>query len=254
MNGYSIQQAINDSVMPKEGDKHPKNSWYPTDMGKCLRGVYLARKGVEAYREVDVRMQRVFQCGHMFEAFVIAKVKEHADKNNYTIESQKRILIPELDVTGYLDLKVTTPKESIIYDVKTKNSNAFWYMNKYNKGPDRHYLEQVWTYLKAENVQRGAVFYVSKDDLTLLEYPVRLDDETLATSVMGQLKLLNDCWKNDVLPPMAENIVIGDDGKPTLNWQARYCNWHATCTGDIDWEKKAKAEVLRMKGKTVIKL
>jgi hypothetical protein len=122
-------------------------------------------------------------------------------------------------VAGYADLFVNKGKEIKLYEIKSKHSRAFWYMENQREGANQHHRMQLWLYLKLLNIKEGAILYVSKDDLSMAEYKVRLNDNKLGKEVMKELKILNQCWKTKTLPPMAK------DG----SWQARFCRWHNQC-------------------------
>jgi hypothetical protein len=94
-------------------------------------------------------------------------------------------------------------------------------MDKQGEGANKHHEKQLWLYLYLLGVKEGELLYVSKDDLAMLSYPVYLNDKKIEKEVFAELKILNDCWKNKTLPPMAE----------AGSWQEKFCRWHNTCKG-----------------------
>ena len=131
-----------------------------------------------------------------------------------------RIEDKELNITGYADLVVTIPKKKIVYEINSKNSKAFWYMEKKKEGANHQHQLQIWTYLWKLNIAEGRLIYLSKDDLSILEYPVYLNDQFLMMEVMNELTVLNKAWEAKLPPPP---IINKED------WRYKYCRWHKMC-------------------------
>ena len=84
---------------------------------------------------------------------------------------------------------------------------------------NQNHRMQLWIYLYELGIKEGSIFYISKDDMSISEYPVFLNDKKLEKEVFNELKILNNCWKKKILPPLA----------PAGSWQAKYCRWHKKC-------------------------
>lgn len=214
----NIQNLINNklSEASEEREREIKH-WHPSKLGQCMRGVYLERLGVKPDYEFDQRMLRVFDVGHLFEKWVVELIE---GLKGYKFETQLRVEDKALDVAGYADLLIKKRKEKKLYEIKSKHSRSFWYM-KEREGAQVNHEMQLWLYLYLLKIKEGSILYVSKDDLTLLEYPVLLNNKKLEGMVMKELETLNKCWKEKTLPPMAE---VG-------SWQAKLCRWHKQCKG-----------------------
>lgn len=210
----TLQQLISQSLATRE--KKAITSWHPSKLGSCLTGAYLERQGVAPDEDFDDRTLRVFSCGKFFEDWACAQLQA----TGTAFETQVRIEWPEMDVTGYADLLL----DDIVYEIKSKNSRAFWYMvgnsRRQGEGPNRQHQQQLWTYLRVLKKERGEIVYISKDDLAIQQYPVFLNDNELESEVMAQLEVLNKAWRDQVPPP-----VTHDDD----SWQAKYCRWHTQC-------------------------
>lgn len=215
---FSIQTIINDKLSVRREDYKPK-SWNCSKLGSCLTGIYLERAGMPPDEEFDARTLRVFSAGKMFEDWCIGLVK---DTPGVKFEMQVRCELPEYDLTGYADLVCEINTEKIVYEIKSKHSRAFWWMDKKGEGANYHHKMQNWCYLKALNIAEGRILYVSKDDMATLEYPVRLNDEELATSVLTELKTLNEAWKQKLPPPVPA-------WEKKDQWKGEYCRWHKQC-------------------------
>lgn len=231
-----LQQLINQSLRKaNEERKKKKVSFWPTDLGgKCLSGAYYRRQGLEPDSTPDDRTLRIFKCGNLFEQFVIDQLKETGE----TYETQVRLEIPEYDLTGYADLLLG----DIVYEIKSVHSRKFWWMQTRNEGPDTHYLCQLYAGMMALGKQEGRLIYLSKDDLTVAEYPLLIANEKIRTMVISELEVLNKAWRDQVPPEPVETIVNGK-----LNWMAVYCDYHSHCLNDKDWLAKAQQQLKDIK-------
>jgi len=213
---YTIQQSISDQLRKeneeRNEDRSEQTSWWPSSLGSCLTGAWLQRNGGER-EPFDDRTLRVFKVGNIFEKFVVDTVT----KQDVEFEEQVRLEWPEQNVTGYADLVVTKP-EHLLYEIKSKQSRGFWYMEKSGQ-PGRHNAYQTWIGAKILDIDEARLIYVSKDDLAIMEFVIRKDDKELEAEVMQQLDLLNEAQKTGVAPPPA----------PKGSWQAKYCGHHAEC-------------------------
>ena len=209
---FSIQKLINDQIASERTPRLPQ-SFSPSKLGSCLCGVYLERLGVKPDEDFDERTLRVFKIGKVFEDWVVELVR----KQSTNIETQVEFRWEEYDVHGFVDLVVD---KKLIYEIKSKHSKGFWYMDKKKEGANQHHKEQVWVYMKCLNIPESRIIYLSKDDLAILEYPIFLDDKELEQSVISQLEILNKAWKEKVPPAPVQD---------PKDWRATYCRWHKTC-------------------------
>lgn len=224
MTQFSIQDLINKAVMPEE--EHPKNSWWSTDLGKCLTGAYYRRMGLKPTTPLTEKEYRRFKTGNLFEDFVIEQIR----KTGAEFETQVPIYVPEWDLGGRIDLKIN----GLIYEIKSVHSQKFWKKDL----PDFHHKLQLWTYLYATQTPEGRLIYLSKDDLTILEFPIFLDDPQLKEEVEKEVDILKTAWETKT-PPLPPPTII--DGK--INWQALYCPYHDLCLGNKNWLKEAQKEI-----------
>jgi len=210
----NIQKQINDKILAlREEHNKPIESWHCSKLGSCLRGVYFERLGVKPDKEFTERELRIFDAGKMFENWVVGLIGIG--------ETQVRVEDKSLNVSGYTDLVIEDGKEKRVIELKTKHSRSFWYMVDKGEGANRQHMYQLWLYLKLLNIPEGSIIYISKDDLTMVEFPVRLSDKQLGKEVLDELNLLNRAWKSkdpSILP-------LVDD----KDWRARFCRFHSHC-------------------------
>lgn len=214
---FSIQQLLNQRLKREENRK-PQTTWHSSSLGSCLCGTYLARLGAKPDKEIDDRTLRVFKVGNIMEDFIIDTLKTLED---YEIETQNRFENTKFNLSGKFDLKIKNKQtgKELIYEIKSKHSRSFWYMNDKGQGAQLSHKMQLWTYLEANKIEEGRILYVSKDDLSLLEYPIFLNDVFLKELVEDQLEILNEAWLKQVAPKPA----------PQGTWMADYCNYHEQC-------------------------
>lgn len=214
-----ITKALIDKRAKQEADREGKErTWYASSLGSCLRGQYFARLGVTPDSEPDSREMRIFDVGNQMEKWLVDLiVGSSADE----IETQTRLFSKKWDISGRPDLVLRRDGKGRIFEIKTKHSKAFWWMKKEGK-PMRQHEQQLWFYLKMTGIEEGTIIYLSKDDLAIVEFIVRLDDEKLGKEVISQLKLLNKAWKekDPTLLPLPEKG----------SWQEKYCRYHSNCT------------------------
>lgn len=224
MKNQSIQNLIDEHLKPKEEEEpYIPTSWHVSKLGSCLTGIYLERIGVKAESTFDERTLRVFNAGKIFEDWLIDIIKETGEQ----YETQTRLEDKKLGVSGKLDLKMIVDGEPVIYEIKSKNSRAFWYMVKKGEGPMKQHIYQLWTYLYLTNTPKGILVYISKDDLCIQEYIVYLENKQIREVTLNQIETLNRAMKLKLPPPPP----------PKDSWQAKYCRWHKQCIAQKEYLK-----------------
>jgi len=204
----------------KEREGKERTTWYASELGNCPRGTYYKRLGVEPDEELDARTKRVFKCGNIFEDFILDRLID----GDHTLEREVRVENKELHISGRIDGLITYKDGTQeILEIKSKHSGAFHKMRKEGEAMRQHQY-QIWVYLNEMNIEKGRIVYISKDDLCIETYEVRLDDKQLKKEVLWKVGLLNRAWaeKNPNLLPLPQ------DG----SWQKKYCSYHSNCTKD----------------------
>ncbi len=212
-----IQELINKSLRSKKRKKKEITSWHISKIGSCMRGTYLQRLGHKPDKEIDDRTLRIFDIGNKIEDWVVDLLKS---QKGVIVETQTRVEDLKLNVSGYSDVIVQYNGEKVLYEIKSKNSRAFTWMDKKGEGANRHHEYQIWMYLKLLGLDKGNIIYISKDDMRVLEYPVMLANKSLEQEVMSWLDTMNKCWEKRELPPLPDKNA----------WQSKWCNYHKQCT------------------------
>lgn len=245
-------QKIVDEVMTAEAQKSRENvtgagitGWRSSGLGTCMRGRFLNRllSGTGIKPETDARTLRVFEMGNQVEDWLMKKLVQSPE---YDVTQQIEMYDHELNLSGHLDAYLVRKSptgdeftDEYIVECKSKHSKAFWYMDKKGEGAQTHHKMQLHSYLYMMNkyggsvinpvdgsvtskidhrggrLKEGAILYVSKDDMALLEYPVRLNDVELEKMWKFEVETLNKCWNEKTAPPAPEKG----------SWQEKYCEF-----------------------------
>lgn len=142
--------------------------------------------------------------------------------------------------------------KTLIADVKTVNSRSFWYAGNQDestgffKGYDHHKL-QLFTYLFAENEPEGRLFYISKDDLTLMESPVSLNNQILKELWLNDITQMTHYYKNNIEPPKEDDLVFNERKQMwEYNWVIMRSSYFYRITGKEsveDWQNSLRDEL-----------
>lgn len=201
------------------------------------------------------------------------KVKENI--SDPSVSDWMRVRVLELAVK--LHTQYPNGLEDLITEMKTVNSMAFWAHK--NQDPETgffggypHHKLQLWTYLKGKNHEKGRLFYMSKDDLTLMETPVLLGDKKLKKLWFEDIKTMTALfnkgtemakvgqeipyfdankgegnipdWLKPYIPP---NVVYNENKKKyEANWEVGRSNYMTLLTGykTVDeWEGSIRKEL-----------
>jgi len=142
--------------------------------------------------------------------------------------------------------------QTLIAEIKTVNSMAFWaHKNQdvetgFFKGYPNHKL-QLLTYLLATGEKEGRLFYISKDDMTLMETSVSADDPELNKLWLDDITTMTKFYREGIEPDKPENIVFNEEkGVFQLNWQVERSPYFTLITGKQsieDWQDSLKEEL-----------
>jgi len=98
-----------------------------------------------------------------------------------------------------------------LYEVKSINSNAFWSKKQYLYDAYSHHRHQAYGYLmgnrEKEGVEEARLLYISKDDLTLAEFPILLNDIKLRESYKEDVERMSYYILNKIEPPKPPYVI-----------------------------------------------
>ena len=227
-----------------------KERWYATDLGGCLGGAYFRRKGAIPSNPPDARSLRIMRMGKKIEELVVDDFENHFKDNPeiLLLETQGYMYDEALNASARYDILIVprnlTP---LVYEVKSVNSKAFWWMAKEGwKVKPEHEMQIQWYLHKLKSTYpdiEGRVLYVSRDDLVIQELSVEYDS-TITKQSIDKFTLLDQCWKDQTPPPVEPAVVFNESGKKwQVNYKAKYCSHHSLCLDDVQWLEKAEKRV-----------
>lgn len=223
-----FQELVNEAAQGGQREATAVTSWWPSGIGSCPTGRYLMRKGIVKKEPFDARTLRVFMAGNHFEdwlsdAFTKSATKRYGE--NITIERQVAFRDDTIGTSGKADMLVTLGDLKKLYEFKSMHSQSFHWMRKRGENGKLHHRCQLWLGLHVLNINEGSLVYISKDDLTVLEFPVYRADGNLGAIALDDLNLMNTAWKAELPPPPL----------PPDAWQSQYCNFHKDCVAQQEY-------------------
>ena len=93
----------------------------------------------------------------------------------------------------------------------------FWAKKDYLQDAYPWHRLQCYAYLRATGIPEGRIFYISKDDLTVAEFSLKLDDPELNRRYEEDVTTMTKYIQDKVEPPKPEDIVF--DPRKKLRFQ-----------------------------------
>ncbi len=173
--------------------------------------------------------------------------------------------------------------KDLVYEIKSVNSQVFWAKKDYLSEAYPHHQLQCFAEMKATQLPEGRILYISKDDLTVAEFPLRLDDPSLNKRYEEDVVKITEYIKTKTEPEKPKSVIF--DPKKNLrfqylkekrviggcyvdNWEIGWSNYISHITGiqgktqaevvvkwknSISKELKTKNEELKEKFKATLK-
>ena len=153
-------------------------------------------------------------------------------------------------------IKQFTP---ILCEIKSMNSRAYWHHSKMAVGDkfegQHHHKMQLWAYMHATGIEKGVIFYVSRDDLMVNEVEVMLDDKQLRDDVLGYIETMSGYYHSGKTPPLEKEILYDSEKKKFVtNKKVQYSNYITKLYGydsGGDYRGFSSEEVTSEKGKAL---
>ena len=207
-----IQTQIDEYIKGNRGEHIGSSKYKPSNLGRCYRLQYWARKGEEETNKPDDRLLRVFECGKIFHNWVQNIIKEG-------VEIEKRIETP--DFVGYADM-VNTDE---VIELKTVHSYQFHHLKdetiSETKLPN---ILQGMFYVKELGKPRLRLVFISKDDLCIGEYVFEYDKFEM--ELRKEIATLKNWWDRQELPPAIPRAYVSTNkvGVKVIK-DCQYCNF-----------------------------
>ena len=126
------------------------------------------------------------------------------------------------------------PKNPIVIDMKTINSNGFDNLVKYKKPPGLGYQVQLTIYIHLLECEYGVLIYENKNDSTLKAYKIPRDEESWEL-IQSQAKLMDKMAK---MEDNGKKLFLLPPPRPTSKtcWECKGCGYKKICHKSSIWK------------------
>jgi len=226
---------------------------WASEIGKNFYERWLKMNAVKPDFDFEERILRKFEAGNFFERIIgfvlvsagilihdnkwyqIPEDEEHlavsckpdfvaGGKPNWE-KSKKRIseetlfkLMPNLGriaeaLVSHFSEKYPQGLKHIPFEIKSINSMVFWAKKDYLEEAYPHHVLQLFTEMKVTELEEGRLLYISKDDLTTVEFSISIKNESLNEKWETDVKQMTKYIREGIEPPKPPNIVFDPRSK-----------------------------------------
>lgn len=164
---------------------------------------------------------------------------EQSDLSDFMKEKAKKI-------TEFFADKFPNGLKEMIYEIKSINSTAFWGKKDYLYEAYPHHKLQLWGNLKGNNISEGRLLYVSKDDLSVAEFPIFLNDKNLEREYMKDVEAMSYYIMNKIEPPKPSYVVFNK--RKIYSFQNDKKKYKIKGSYEINWEVIRSSYFTKMTG------
>jgi len=284
---WGVAQIWNETFEAQQYPPKKRDYISAGDIGKSFLDRYYKMQGIEPTNPFDYRTLRVFSAGNEFHHLIHKIFEKIGLVINAEQYVEIPATDKTLKVLGYYDLKLGgkvnlkkainmikaqefsefVEKKAIelakyfkkkypngftpiICENKSINSNAFWARKNYIGFGYIHHQMQLYTYLKATDIKRGVLLYISKDDLMIEECPMYNPTERLEKIWIKDIEQMTYYIKNNIIPPKEDDIIWDEKKKKwIINWKVSWSSYFTKITGFKDskeWEKSLRPKVNKL--------
>lgn len=236
---FSFQQILNGWLKKEMDERKEKrvDAFHASSLGTCKKKQILRRMNTPESNPITERSLRIFSVGDVFHEWMQKK----AEDAGVLIAKEQTITNEEYNYSGRYDALIEQDGIKLLYDFKTQHSKSFHYIQENGIGVEDSKKMQIVSYavMGKLDVKECRLLFISKDDLCLMEVPVKVED--YKDKVIEELKELNEYYKNKKIPNPISEV---EKGKP--NWQCSYCPYLDKCRGK-GWAEKVKNKIKKEK-------
>lgn len=274
----------------------PRDHIWASELGKGYYERYLKMNAIAPDFDYDERVLRKFEAGNFFEKLIgfvlmssgLLKFDNRwyqipADDNHLAVSVKPdfiaggkpdwNIVKQDLQTNLLFDLmpnlariskklvenlseKYPDGLKDLVYEIKSVNSQVFWAKKDYLSEAYPHHQLQCFAEMKATGLPEGRILYISKDDLTVAEFSLRLDNLSLNERYEEDVIKMTEYIKKGIEPVKPESIVFDPQKKLRFqylkqqqviegcyveNWEVAWSNYISHITGI---EGRTQAEVV----------
>jgi CRISPR/Cas system-associated exonuclease Cas4 (RecB family) len=231
-----IQYKSIDAIICDYLDQKNKNTatvrgngcWPASNLGKCKRYQLLCRKGTpspDGKNKQPYKWKNNAEDGHSSHTWRQSAI----EKMGVFSMNERMVADVTLNYRGHYDLIVMLEDGLTLCDIKNQNSAAFKRRQKLpGKVPPDHKMQlcSYYHFLKTNyNIPlvNARMYYINRDSGEREEIIVHFDQEYIE-EMLDELKYLNKCWDNNILPPKEVGVMCKN-----------FCQFYEICTklGDV---------------------
>jgi CRISPR-associated exonuclease Cas4 len=191
--------------------------YYPSEIGNCIRKVWLSYKHP---RETEADLVRIFEVGNILHNFIVEVLKSEKNPEIELVKSEFpfKINMNDFIISGKVDnlLLLKESGKMVLVEIKsTKFLDSF-------KEPSPHHEMQLQLYMHYVKVYNGILLYVEKNTLQSRAFIVDYKKE-IAKEALERFRLLHKYLTENHIPdPEAKQ-------KDKIKWMCNYCEYKEKC-------------------------
>ncbi len=235
-----------------EGESKEKEMMKIFEMVGLLKGYQIGIKLPEDSEHLEVRGRiDILAGGEINKEEKIQELSNQIEDLEKNPDNGATDLIIRKSALKFLKSSPSSNFKDLVYEVKSLNSKAFWRLSKSVGKPYIHHELQLWTYLKAKNIEEGRLLYISRDDGSLFEAPVFLNDKRLENIYEEDVKTMTRYFREDKIPPCEPWIVEDEYHRLVNNWKLARSPYLTKITGLKLFQFKLVTNNLKLLAKEV---
>lgn len=231
---------------------------WASELGKAPLDVYLHMNGEVPSNLPNARARRKFEAGNVFEWIISLILKragilindQLACEHQYqgllkvtgrcdfiaggvpdftkAIDELTELGLPQVfldaseEMKEYFEQNYPNGLEKKPIEIKSVSSFAFEALEARQKALSGHRL-QLFHYLKSLGYKEGMLVYISRDDMRIMEFHIRLDDKELEQEYRAAIEKLSYHFQQKIEPEKEEPVIFDEEaGKFSVNLKVAY--------------------------------
>lgn len=217
MNNIIDFNEMIDNHLKKEHRPKGIGSYYPSEIGMCLRKTWYSYKYPT---DVKPDLLKIFEVGNIMHDFVVRVLKSEKNPHVQLLKSEFpfKESIEDFIVSGRIDNLILVKSDNKEFLVEVKSTGSIDFVAEASP----HNIVQLQLYMHFLGIHNGILLYIDKRNLQSKVFPVKYD-ENAANEIIKRFKALHTLLTKDALPdPEAR-------ANKNMLWMCRYCEYRDKC-------------------------
>lgn len=243
-----IKEKIYDYFISKQTAREQKDiTFAPSYISSCKRQIFYKKTGTETTNPISQASFFKMEMGNSIHEKIQDIISKLDNVELLECEDFKTITYRDLPFCYRIDGKVLISNEVYILELKTVYASGY---NTIEKEPKKEHVLQLLLYMIFENVSKGILLYIGRDNGFMVEYSytvnelMRLYGNELYEKI-DSLNKLKQQIENKELPERDFAMVFKNkEGSITdkftkdkknykSEWQCKYCGYQNLCWKDV---------------------